>query len=196
MDPGVAIGIGVLWVVFNLITRKNKPAGPTRRPAPPRSQTQAPGRLPPSAGTDPTQREGARLQDLLRELGRTLDGAAGPRGRPAATRLPPAEEVEDRTSLETPVVVRSLEAEVRRPQRLEVDSDDEAEAVIARRRAAAEAHGRPLGSADYLAFEARIRQEPADATATQAYTMARLRNAIVWREILGPPVSLRGPEDQ
>ena len=83
----------------------------------------------------------------------------------------------------------------RRPQRVEVDKDDEAEAVIARRRAAAEANARPLGRAEHTAFDARIRQEPADATATRATSIRRLRQAIVWREILGPPVSLRHPDD-
>ena len=84
---------------------------------------------------------------------------------------------------------------MRRPGRAEVDSDDEAEAIVARRIAAAEANARPLGAADHLAFDARIRQEPADATATKGYTMRQMRDAVVWREILGPPVSLRDPAD-
>lgn len=141
MDPGVAIGLGVLWFLFNVFGRKKNPTQPPRRVV-----------LPPGTGVDATQREGARLQDLL--LGQ-VEG---------------------------------------RPQRVEVDSDDQVEAVIASRRAAAEAHGRPLGRADHVAFDARIRQEPADATSTQGVSMQRLRQAIVWREILGPPVSLRDPE--
>jgi hypothetical protein len=76
-----------------------------------------------------------------------------------------------------------------------VDADDEAEAIAAKRIAAAEANARPLGAADHLAFDARIRQEPADATGTQGYSMRRMREAIVWREILGPPVSLRDETD-
>lgn len=140
MDPSVAIGVGVLWLLFNIFGRKKN------RPQPPH-----PAGLPASTGADATQREGARLQDLLGEV----EG---------------------------------------RPQRIEVDTDDQVEAVIARRRAAAEAHVRPPGRSDHVAFDARIRQEPADVARTQAVSMQRLREAIVWREILGPPVSLRDPE--
>lgn len=196
MDPGVAIAIGFLWFLFNVFGKKKKPGEtrPTQRsPHPPAAR---PSGLPSTAGADPTQREGVRLQDLLRELGRTLDQSAGPRGRPASTRLPPAEEVEDRTSLESTPEVRSLEEIVRRPQRVEIDSDDQAEALIARRRAAAEAYAHPLRRADHVAFDARIRQEPADATSTPGTSMRRLRDAVVWREILGPPIALRDPADQ
>ena len=34
--------------------------------------------------------------------------------------------------------------------------------------------------------------KPADKTATRGYTLQQLRKAVVWREILGPPVSMRG----
>jgi hypothetical protein len=75
------------------------------------------------------------------------------------------------------------------------DLDDEAEKVVAERRAAAEANLRPLSGADHRLFDDRIRQEPADQTAARAYTLKQLREAVVWREILGPPVSLREPSD-
>jgi hypothetical protein len=58
--------------------------------------------------------------------------------------------------------------------------------------AAAEENTAPRTRAERTAFDARIRQEPADKTATRAYTTKQLREAVVWREILGPPVSLRG----
>lgn len=165
MDPGVAIALGFLWFLFNVFGKK-KPGNTGPRPPAP-----GPIRVPPPARLelDPTQREGARLQDVLRQLGGVLEAS-------------------------TPEA-RSLEEDVSRPQRVEVDKDDEAEAVIARRRAAAEANARPLGRAEHTAFDARIRQEPADATATRATSIRRLRQAIVWREILGPPVSLRHPDD-
>lgn len=202
MDPGFAIGLGVLWVLFNLLGRKKPSSKSGPRPPvatqPPvaRPAQRSPVTLPRSSGADPTQREGAKLQDLLRELSRTLDGPPGPRGRPGPVRLPPAKEVEDRRSLESTPEVRSLETEVRRPERTVVDADDEAEAIVARRIAAAEANARPLGAADHLAFDASIRQQPADATATKVSAATRhLRNAVVWREILGPPVSLREQGD-
>ena len=137
-----------------------------------------------------------RLQDLLRELGRTMDQAAGQRTGQAKAekRLPPKSMEVRKTSREVPEA-RSLEEDVQRPERAVVDADDEAEAIAARRIAAAEANARPLGAADHLAFDARIREEPADATATKGYSMRRLREAVVWREILGPPVSLRDSSD-
>jgi hypothetical protein len=151
-----------------------------------------------------------RLQDLLRELGKTLEDAADSPRRPPAPRIPPTVRraptpskrpatlttSEEGGSLESVSEVRSLEVDVRRPQRVEVDSDDEAETIAAKRIAAAEANVRPLGAADHMAFDARIRQQPADATATQLSSMRRLRDAVVWREILGPPVSLRDSDQQ
>ena len=112
-------------------------------------------------------------------------------GRAPDRRLPPAEEVEERESLEVAPEVQSLERDPTRQARVEVDQDDEAERIVARRMAAAEAQGEPLTKADHRAFDERIRQEAADKTATKGYTARQLRDAVVWREILGPPVSLR-----
>ena len=198
MNWEFAVGFGILWVALNLLGRKRSSSGPGARPPASRPQPRArPVRLPPSTGADPTQREGARLEDLLREIGKTLGEAAGPRGRPAPVRLPPAEEAEERVSLETTSREdRSLEEGTRRLERKIVDSDDEAESIAARRIAAAEANARPLAAVDHKAFDERIRQEPADATATAEISMRRLRNAVVWREILGPPVSLRESDER
>jgi hypothetical protein len=91
--------------------------------------------------------------------------------------------------------VQSLEPASAEGERGVLDQDDEAERIEQQRIAAAEANQRPLTDADHEAFERRIRQEPADKTATRGYTAAQLRQAIVWREILGPPVSLRGDRD-
>jgi hypothetical protein len=107
--------------------------------------------------------------------------------------LPDDEDVEDRESLEQPERVVSLEAEVRRAPRAEYDQDSGAEALVRRRIAAAEARSGALTKADHKAFDTQIRQEPADHTAVRRYTPAQLRDAIVWREILGPPVSEREP---
>ena len=169
------------------------PAGPSssRPPIGARHEpsTPLPG-VPPVAG-DATQREGLRLEALLRELGRTLDQASGPLGRAPDRRLPGAREVEERESLEATPEVRSLETVPQRGERAVVDQDDEAERLVARRRAAAEANAAPLTGADHRTFDARIRQEPADKTATRAYTPEQLRKAVVWQEILGAPVSMR-----
>ncbi len=119
-------------------------------------------------------------------------GGAGPHaGRPPAPRRPPAEPAGDRQSLERTPRVVSLETPVRRAERAVVDHDEEAQRVIARREAAAAARSGALTNADHEAFERRIHQEPAEHTAVRALTPQQLRDAVVWREILGPPVSER-----
>jgi hypothetical protein len=92
--------------------------------------------------------------------------------------------------------MQSLEAASAEGERAVVDQDDQAERLEQQRIAAAEANQRALTEADHEAFERRIRQEPADKTATRGYTLRQLRQAIVWREILGPPVSLRGEDSR
>ena len=77
---------------------------------------------------------------------------------------------------------------------MRVDQDEEAEGIEAARVAAAEARSGALTRKDHTAFDSRIRQEPADATAVRPLSAERLREAMVWREILGPPVSLREEE--
>jgi hypothetical protein len=203
VDLGPILLVGFMWLVVNAI-RKAGSTGPggKRPPERPRSPSLPGSRLPgtarplPPAGGDATQREGLRLEALLRDLGRTLDQASGPVGRAPDRRLPPAEEVEEVESREAPLEVRSLEAAPTRPERAVVDQDEESERVAARRIEAAEANSAPRTRADHRAFDARIRQEPADKTATRAYTTRQLRDAVVWREILGPPVSLRGEEEE
>jgi len=104
--------------------------------------------------------------------------------------------VEERESLEMAPEAHSLEIDPRRGERAVVDQDDAAEQVIAQRLAAAEANAAPRTRADHVAFDSRIRQEPADKTATRGYTLQQLRKAVVWREILGPPVSMRREEER
>jgi hypothetical protein len=140
---------------------------------------------------DATQREGTQLERLLRELGRTLDEGREPAHRPTVRTLPPAKAGTSSRSLEASPEGQSLEVDPARGARAVVDQDDEAERVVERRLAAAEANLKPLSEGDHQRFDQRIRQEPADQTATRGYTAKQLREAIVWREILGPPVSLR-----
>jgi hypothetical protein len=207
MDFGGLIALGVLWLFFNLLSKAGSKTGGTARRGPTSS---GPRPLPPTGGDpaqgDATQREGSRLERLLRELERGLDQmeqrSGPPVTRPAATlppptrpadQLPEAEEVEERDSLEQPERVVSLEREVPRGERPTYDQDLEAEGIARRRIAAAEARSGALTRADHKAFDRRIREEPADHTAVRRYTPAQLRHAIVWREILGPPVSERDP---
>jgi len=135
-----------------------------------------------------------QLEQLLRGLGRTLDQARGSGRQPQVRRLPSAGGADSGRSLEAEPQVQSLEAASAEGERAVVDQDDEAERLEQKRMAAAEANQRALTDADHEAFEQRIRQEPAEKTATRGYTTRQLRQAMVWREILGPPVSMRGDD--
>jgi hypothetical protein len=183
--------LAAIWFLLNLINNaRRKPQQPPRtgpqEPLRPRSLPQTP---------DATQREGHRLELVLRELQRSLEGAAGvERPIPTTTSLPSDEEVEERTSLEEEPEIRSLEAEVKREVRRRVDRDEETADIEAQRIQAAAARDSARTKADHTAFDERIRQEPADHTATRSYTPQQLRDAMVWREVLGPPVSLREEE--
>ena len=199
MDFGGLLVLGIVWLLFNLIGQGRARTASRGTPSRPTPQPRPPG------GIDPTQQEGSRLERLLRELERNLEQVAerqpggAPRlpspQRPATTRVPTPpvgeEDVEDRESLEEPEQVVSLETNVSRGPRAVYDQDSEAEAIAQRRIDAARARDRPLGKSDHALFDARIRQEAADHTAVRRYTPAQLRDAIVWREILGRPVSER-----
>lgn len=215
MDFGGLLVLGVVWLLFNLLgSRKGQPRA-ERKVQPPRPAPSPPGTV------DPTRQEGSRLEQLLRELERNLEGVAGTQPAPSP-RLPSPkrpsapprplqtgdeEDVEEGGSLEEfgslegdsleggsleePERVISLEDEVQRPSRARYTHDAEAEEIARRRVKQARSRDRALNKADHRAFDARIRQEPADHTAVPRYTTAQLRDAVVWREILGPPVSER-----
>jgi len=184
VDFGGLFVLALIWAFFKLVSRSREESSPPPARRPP---------LPPTAGNDPSQQEGRALERFLRELERAVNqgAAAGPVGRPAGRPLPPAEEVEEREVLEVAPEVESLEREPRRAQRARVDQDDEAEQVIARRAASAAARLGGQTAADHRKFDQQIRRQPANHTATRGLTAQQLRDAIVWREILGPPVSER-----
>jgi hypothetical protein len=181
--------LAALWFLLSLLGKK-KPKGERPRVPGTGPRPQRPP-LPHSPGTlDATQQEGSRLELVLREFERALE-QAGAVDRPARLPLPSAEEVEERQSLEVDPEVVSLETEVRREPRRRVDQDDDAEQIETRRISAAAARDKASTKADHAKFDSRIRQEVADKTATSGYSNRQLRDAVVWREILGPPVSLR-----
>ena len=183
MDPTIALILGALWVLMNLLTGRKKT--PPSRPAPREP-------LQPTSPPDATQREGSRLEMVLRQFERALEEAeTGPRGRQARLPLPLDEDVEERVSLETEPEVVSLEEEVRRPTRQEYTQDADAEQLVRKRITAAASRDNARTKGEHLQFDQRIRQEPAEHTAMTGFSAKQLRDAIVWREILGPPVSER-----
>jgi S1-C subfamily serine protease len=144
---------------------------------------------------DPTPREAA-LDGLKRELERVMgvhvEEEHGPKGRRATVPMEADEEVEEFDSLEEEPVVVSLETTGDRGTRVIIDQDSQAGEIVRRRHAVAEEHSRPLTRADHQEFDARIR---APVAVVKAETPARrpqsFRQAFIWSEILGKPVSER-----
>ena len=115
---------------------------------------------------------------------------------PAALPLPVAKSSRTRTAMvqrvqrTEPVEVVSV-----RPPPVEVDYDAEAERLVASRIAAAMETAKGRRPDEHAAFDQRIRAAGVAATATSPSRRSRLRTAVIWQEILGPPVSLRTPDE-
>ena len=192
MDPTVVLILGVLWFIVNVVTGLKKKDQPPPR-APRREPAETGQSLP-----DATQSEGSRLERILRQVERAMEEAE--EGPPSpAPQLPQRyeqvlyddEDVEERQSLETEPEVVSLEEVVHRPRRQEYTQDEGAERLVEKRISAAALRDTARTRADHIEFDREIRKEPAEHTGTGGYTTKQLREAIVWREILGPPVSER-----
>ena len=184
MDFDAVIVLGALWFLINLLT------GLKRKSQQNRPEERTPVEPTPSYQPDGTQREGSRLEQVLREFERALD-QGGTTGRRPSLPLPDDEDVEERESLESEPEVVSLEQVVRRAPRKEFTQDADAEQLVARRITAASVRDAARTKVDHAHFDNQIRKEPAEHTATRTYTAEELRRAVVWREILGPPVSER-----
>jgi hypothetical protein len=197
MELNGLVVLAVVWFLVSLLGKlgqKQQPRGEPRRVP----RTGPPPKAPPlkhAPGVpDATQREGTRLELVLREFQRALEQADSSGQR--AEQEPWTEEIDEQQSLEVEPEVRSLEQDVRREVRKRVDQDDEAEQIEVRRIQAAAARDATRTRADRADLDQGIRQEPADHTATRGYTAKQLRAAVVWREVLGPPVSMREQEGQ
>lgn len=214
---GLWLVLVVAYVVFSVISgaaRRNRDAPEGEEAARRRARAAAreraerlarAGASPPSLGADlgtsPTQLEARRLEELLRGLG----GALGmPEGPVVVTAPAPGSDEE-----EAPVEAYSLEgvtlegesrdvAPVRVAREVRAE-DASASALVQRRIDAAASRSGALGPSDHAAFHRRLATQSAPAQverptarrAAMAGTRKDLRRAIVWREILGPPVSLR-----
>lgn len=179
MEFGFVIVVAIAWMILNAVREAMK---------------QIPGGKPPAGSRRPPLEDSGNFADAspgLRDLLEALEKARAPAARGPVKAQPPrrpppveeAEFVEDTTSLETAP---------RRIAREEIDLDSASEEAIRKRREAVAFRDRPRTPADHAAFDARVRQEPADATrVASAAATPSLRQALIWREILGPPPSLR-----
>ena len=175
-----------VWLLL-LMTRLGRRSS---RPSPPR-EPRAPDLRPSITSRDPSQREGSRIEAMLREFQRTLENAKE-QGRLKTTQ---SRYSRPESGLVERDEAASLESPVLRPGRKSVDQDDEAEEIVARRINEASARDQSRSVANRAGVDERIQQQPADNTRVRTYTPRQLRDAMVWREILNPPVSLR-PESE
>lgn len=151
-------------------------------------------------GTGGTQGEARTLEALFRGMGIEIElpesepvaRRRGPAPRPP---LPEPEDPEEARSLEGQSVEgEALDVEPGRVARSVVVADAGAEAVVRRRIEAAEARSHALGAADHAEFHRRITASPTAEKRRAAISLSELRQAMVWREVLGPPLALRDPE--
>jgi len=196
--------IVVAWVVINVIARAVKAAQsgvPGQRPQPGGRSRQARRVVESPGSLGPPGREARRLElaEALKEIEKVKrraetwrEGVAPQRAQvkrieSPTSGLPSALEVEDRESLEVAGVEAAAAPE---------DQDEQAERLVAQRLKEVEARNRELTDSEYTEFERKIRQEGSQpATVRESpkprYSAQQLRDAFVWREILGPPVGLR-----
>jgi len=126
-----------------------------------------------------------------------LPGPRPPRTVPTTTvkRLPPTQrepwDVEEGESLEVeerPIAAEEIGA---RPVPKRIDYDDDAVALVQRRVDAAHLRDGALDPEDHRRFDGAIRTtKPAAAPVPESRAMA-LRRAMVWHEVLSPPLSIR-----
>lgn len=167
--------------------RRSLPPAQAPRPLPKPKAQKPQGRSAPAA---------ARKRDVP-QRGSVQQSDRGPLGRHSRTGLTGAEEVEVRTtwedqgSLEVEESIEVLDDTRLRPPRVEYDADEGAEEVVRRRIVAAESRNRALNAADHEAFDQRRMKGEVKAAAQVArFPMQRLRDAFIWREVLGPPKAL------
>lgn len=181
----------LLFFVVSLVqgaAQRKKQGG---RPAP-RGRAR-PARLP----AERAPAEGPRsIRELFAEVRRSMEEAE--RRARGEVEVPVEEEEDDlegfvdRRSLEAEPQITSREVEFQRPERVVVALDDEAERVARERVRWAEQRARRRTAADHREFDQRIRQpEPEPAPAVTDRT-TELRRAMIWREVLGKPLALRG----
>lgn len=176
---GFPILIFVALVIFNVIRGAARMGEQARRTP----GTTRPDSLP-GINTDFLE----VLRTLELERARTV-----PYGRPK--RLP-GEPRQEAAEPEPDEEAKLVEVDTGRLARNEESRDIASIEVARRRRLEVEQRGRPRTAADHAAFDARIRAEP-DHTAVEPPSDrgARLRDAMIWNELLGRPVSLRDDEE-
>ena len=190
--------LAVLWAILSFVGRLSKGRagvagkGPTPDPELEirrRHRLERVRRTPePERPASATEQLEAWRREMERLTGLRTGADYGPLGKPSAVGLPEAEDVEDRESLEVEGDTTSLEVSGVRAPRVVVDQDEQAEQLLRRRTAVAEGRLSGRSQADHRKFDQTVRAVPALMVRADR---SKLRTAVIWREILERPVSLR-----
>ncbi len=180
---------------LSLLGRKNRPATRKRPVRHAESGVEAEGFIEDPSG--PPEAAGS-LGELFRQITLEQQRRAGIAPRHSPTALPSAEDVEDRETLEVDPVIYERKTVVRAPP-VVVSLEETGREAVTRRLKEAAARNRALNAADHRAFDARVRAGARPATASHPRQLKRspIQTAVIWKEILDYPVSLRdgGPFD-
>lgn len=192
----MGFGAVVLVVVLFIISRALKQVGDAMKPGaslPTREPGSAPQTMAELLVEMRQQLETAQRREMAKRL--PPSPTTHPAGSAQSVRIARAEQRGALKRLPVEVAERggSIEVASREEMAIEIDRDDDAEAIVKRRIEAAEARNREWQESDHASFDRKIR-EAAPAPA-MAKPRASLRQAMIWREVLGPPVALR-PDDE
>lgn len=174
METGAIFLVVVIFVIVRVLKQVGEAARRGQSPPVPR----APGEAPQT------------MAELLLEMRQQVEAARRqPPGRVAhpvpAARFPGSVPDERGGSIE----VASREVTIR-----EVDQDDGAEALVQRRIAAAAARNGEWQPSDRQRFDARLHAVTPPVPSVRP--RHPLRSAMIWREVLSPPVTLRTDDER
>ncbi len=182
---GIAVLV-LIWIVGSIFDKKKKQERRRRQMAqqsPPPSIDPNPVSAEPRARLpDASPREGSKLEQMLRQLNPEFaalaDQALAQRHHQTAT------EGEPETMARQPAEPFAAAPD---------DGDDfmaKAERAIARRRMTAEEYSRDRTAEDHDTFHQAVRRPPESEAKGPTDAPPTLEQAIIWREIIGPPKAL------
>lgn len=200
------IALAVFYWIISMVSKAGKKGTGVAPPVPPRD----------AGTTTATQEEGFSLEAVLREIERVKRDAETRSAPPVPKQVPPPKQSawakakaarkaapplrsdrlkdvqDERGPLGRQSSVRLPSAESDEASRFPeaVDLDQEAEEVVQRRLREVEARNRPLTDEDHQRFDTEIRRAGQEQAGRSRFTAQQLRDAFVWREILGPPKAL------
>jgi hypothetical protein len=188
--------VAVMLVAFVVIFQLLKRAGAemrNRQPTRPRDPTAAPETMAELWQEMRAQLDAARAQQEGQARLPAPPRSTGSMARPATPKRLPV----PTARFPVPVAVErggSIEVASREVAPRVVDQDDGAEALVQRRIDAAAARNGEWQLSDHDRFDAKIRTVAAAVPVERR--RHRLREAMIWREVLAPPVSLRDIDDR